>query len=325
MGHFKKVLSLFLRVAVSCLLLVFLFKFNHISLPDVFAVIRQADKKLLFVAFLFSSVAYVLGLYRWQMLLAASQVRIPLRRVLVSFCGGQFFNLFLPSTIGGDVSRTIDLSVHTRKPKEIVATVFLDRLSGFVGLVLIALIFLAIGWNQVRQYQSVVVSVISIALVLFAVLLVVFNATLYRGINSFLQGRGAAGRIREILKNLHTEIHLFRHKKSVLVRNVLMSVLIQAVFPLTSYLICRALGVDLPVLYFFVFIPVVGAISLLPFSIGGLGIRENATVLLFANLGMPQNIALGMSLIGFFFLVIYSSIGGLVYVLGVRYRRVQSH
>lgn len=322
MGYFKKALSLFLRIAVSVLLLVFLFKFNHISLPDVLSVIRQADRKLLLVSFLFSSIVYILGLYRWQMLLAAAQLKIPLRRVLVSFCGGQFFSLFLPSTIGGDVSRTIDLSMHTRRPKEVVATVFLDRLSGFVGLVLIALAALVIGWSSVRQYESVVLSVLIISFVLFAILFVVFNAALYHRINSFLHAKGAAGRVREVLKNLHTEIHLFRHKKTVLARNVLLSVLIQGIFPLSSFLIARAMGIDLPPIYFFIFIPVVGAISLLPFSIAGLGIRENATVLLFANLGMPHDTALGMSLIGFFFLVVYSGIAGLIYVFGVHYRRL---
>jgi hypothetical protein len=324
MGNLKKILTLLARVAVSGILLFFLFKCNHISLSGVLSVIKDADRGLLVTAFLLSSLVYILGLYRWQMLLAAADVKIPLRRVMVSFCGGQFFSLFLPSTIGGDVSRTIDLSVHTRKPREIVATVFLDRLSGFVGLVLVALIFLLVGWDRIKEYESVVASVLGIAALLCLILVVVFHAGLYRRINSLLHARGAAGRIREILKNLHTEIHLFRHKKSVLFRNVLMSVVIQAVFPLVSYLIARSLGMDLQVFYFFIFIPVVGAISLLPFSIAGIGIRENATVLLFANLGMPKDTALGMSLIGFFYLILYSGVAGLIYVFGVRYRRVQS-
>jgi hypothetical protein len=103
------------------------------------------------------------------------------------------------------------------------------------------------------------------------------------------------------------------------------SILIQFILPATAFLIARALGSSLNFNYFILFIPVIGAVSMLPISIGGLGLRENLTVLLFAHAGMDQHMALSMSLLNFFFLALYSGIGGVIYVLGVRYRRIQRH
>jgi hypothetical protein len=61
----------------------------------------------------------------------------------------------------------------------------------------------------------------------------------------------------------------------------------------------------------------------LPISIGGLGVRENMTVLFFAKAGINQNSAVAMSLLNFLFILVYGAIGGLVYVLTIHHRRIQ--
>jgi hypothetical protein len=68
------------------------------------------------------------------------------------------------------------------------------------------------------------------------------------------------------------------------------------------------------------FLPIIGAITLLPISIGGLGVRENLSVLFLAKIGISQNPAAAISLINFFFILIYGAIGGLIYVLAVHHR-----
>jgi len=153
------------------------------------------------------------------MLLKAIKINLPLKRVIISFSGGIFFNLFLPSTIGGDLMRSIDLAAHTKRPSEVVATVLLDRLSGYIGLVFLALLSLLIGWDKIED-KSVLFSVGLISLVLIAILLVLFNKFLYSKINKLLHSPNA-GKIRELIKNLHQEIHLFRHNKRVIVNSLI--------------------------------------------------------------------------------------------------------
>src|SRR5512135_1130859 len=140
MDSMKKVFSIFLRISISVLLLIFLFR--QVDVKTLTGIIKSSDKPLLVIACLVFFFNYVLCFIRWKMLLTALDVILPLKRVLISFCGGIFFSLFLPSTIGGDFIRSIDLSVHTKKPSHIVATVILDRLSGFVGLLTVAMIAL---------------------------------------------------------------------------------------------------------------------------------------------------------------------------------------
>jgi uncharacterized protein (TIRG00374 family) len=256
------------------------------------------------------------------MLLKAMDFQLPLRRVIVSFSGGIYFSLLLPSTIGGDFTRSIDLGVHTKRPRSIVATVLLDRLSGYMGLATLVLFSFICGWGLIRDDKSVLISFAIILFILLAILAVLFNKFLFSKVNSFLESPGS-GKIKETLRNLHEELYLFRNHKKIILINFILSLLVQMVTPVTSYIIALSLGININPLYFFIFLPIIGAITLLPISIGGLGLRENMTVLFFAKAGVSQSSALAISLINFSFIVVYACIGGLIYVFGIRHRRLQ--
>jgi len=317
----KKITSITLRIGISIILLIFLFK--HVDEKSMFETVKHANKSFLFLAFIIFLLGYILCLFRWQMLLRAVKIHLPLKRVIISFSGGIFFSLFLPSTIGGDLMRSIDLSTHTKRPEEVIATVFLDRLSGYIGLVLLALISLLFGWRLVGD-KSVLFSVAIITALLIAILLILFNKFIFARISKLLHSPDA-GKIRELIKNLHEEIHFFRHHKKVIIYNLIISVIIQAVNPLVFFAISRSLGLKLEMVYFFVFLPIIGAIALLPISIGGLGLRDATTIFFFAKVGVGKDLAFSMSLINFGFILIGGILGGLIYVFTIRHRRIQHH
>ncbi|MFH1440552.1 MAG: lysylphosphatidylglycerol synthase transmembrane domain-containing protein [Candidatus Omnitrophota bacterium] len=321
MGTFKKIMAIFLRIAISIFILIFLFR--QVDRKTLFELIKNADKMLLFFAFIVYFGNYLLGLFRWEMLLKAVKIHLSMKRIIMSFSGGIFFSLFLPSTIGGDFIRTVDLAAHTKKPKEVVATVFLDRLSGYIGLVLLSLLAVIFGWRFVQD-RAVLLSVAVITLILCSVLLVLFNSFIYSKINKFLHTPNA-GKIKEIIRNLHQEIHYFRNHKKIIIYNIIISIFIQSISPIVFYLIGLALGVKINIMYYFIFLPIIGAITLLPVSIGGLGLRDATTIYFFSKACVSKDLAFAMSLLNFSFILVYGALGGLIYVFTVRHRRLQHH
>jgi uncharacterized protein (TIRG00374 family) len=319
MQVFKKIVSIFFRVGISVVLLLFLFK--SVDKKSLLDVIKNADKGLLFLAFLVASFSYLLCLFRWAMLLKAVDIILPLKRVIISFSGGIFFSLFLPSTIGGDLMRSIDLAAHTKRPREVIATVLLDRLSGYVGLAFFSLTAVIFGWKFVQD-KSTLFCLAAIVGILLVILVVLFNKFLYGKINSLLRSPNA-GRFRELITDLHEEIHVFKKQRKVIIYNIFVSVLVQALSPLVFFIVALSLGIKIKIIYFFVFIPIIGAITLLPISLGGLGLRDFSTVLFFAKAGVAKDMAFAMSLLNFFFILIYGILGGLIYVFTLRYRRLQ--
>lgn len=319
--NLKKIFTIFLRVGISIVLLAYLFK--QTDEKALFNIVRNSDKALLVTAFFVFSLNYILCLFRWKMLLEAAKINLSLKRVIISFAGGTFFNLFLPSTIGGDFVRSVDLAIHTKRPREIIATVLLDRLSGYIGLVVVALVATLLGFKLIAE-KGVFLSVGLITLILVLVLVVLFNKTVYSKINKFLHSARVGG-IKESIKNLHHEMHIFRHKQDIILSNLVLSLLVQIISPVSFYIIALSLDVKVNILYFFIFMPIITAITLLPISIGGLGIRDTSTILFFAQAGIGKNTAFAMSLISFSFILICGILGGLIYVLTVRHRRLQHH
>lgn len=322
MRIFKKIISNILRISVSIILLILLFKF--VDKKNLIEIIKNADKPLLLIAFLIYFFSYALCLFRWDMLLKAAHIRLPFKRVIISSAGGAFFSLFLPSTIGGDLVRSIDLAVHTKKTHEVVATVLLDRLSGYIGLVAVALLAVLCGWRFIQDNTGVLISVAVITVILAVVLLILFNRFVYSKINKLLHS-SQTGKIRDFIKGLHQEVHIFRNNTDMLVNNLFLSLAIQIISPLTFYIIALAIGIKINMVYFFIFIPIICAITLLPISLGGLGLRDATTVFFFAKAGVSKDLAFAMSLVSFFFMLILGIIGGIIYALTLRHRRIQCH
>jgi uncharacterized membrane protein YbhN (UPF0104 family) len=221
--------------------------------------------------------------------------------------------------VGGDFVRSIDLAAFAQKPRQVVATVFLDRLSGYSAVVCVALLALAVGYKTIHT-PSVILGISAITLLLAVILLMLFNRFVFAKTNSLLDYFGG-GRIAVAVKNLHREIHVFRHQKAVILKVSVLSLFIQVIGPLVGYIISLGLGIHINIIYFFIFLPVVGAITLLPISIGGLGLRDAAVIFFFAQAGVSRDLSFAMSLLGFFFTLAYSAIGGLIYIFGARQRQ----
>jgi hypothetical protein len=254
------------------------------------------------------------------MLLETTGINLPRKRLVSAFSGGLFFNMFLPSTIGGDFVRSADIAYHSKKTTTVVATVLLDRLSGFIGMIVLALLALVFGYRIIKDFR-IILAILFLAALLAFIMLFLFNdffSVFFRKLLSF----GSPGRIRRGIKNVLYEMHVFKKNKIVIVKNLLLSVAIQAIGPLTTYMIAVSFHLDLNIFYFFLFIPIITAVTLLPISIGGLGVRDYMTILLFTQMGISKHFAFAFSLLGFFFMLIYAGIGGLIYVLTLHNRRL---
>ena len=78
---------------------------------------------------------------------------------------------------------------------------------------------------------------------------------------------------------------------------IVLAVLFQGLRVVQVIVAAEALGVDLPVVYFFIIYPMVILIALMPISIGGLGVREAAFVVMFGWVGMTAEQAFATSIL----------------------------
>src|SRR5574342_537265 len=132
----NNILSLFGRLAFSAALLAFLF--SKIDTKQTFELLKTADMGVFWFAFGIFFVVHLIMLSRWLVIIRALELKVAAWNVIRYFFIGLFGNLFLPSSIGGDVIKILGLCQYSDQKPRVVASVLLDRLSGFVSIAVIS-------------------------------------------------------------------------------------------------------------------------------------------------------------------------------------------
>ncbi|MNI75130.1 hypothetical protein D3C73_1312570 [compost metagenome] len=81
------------------------------------------------------------------------------------------------------------------------------------------------------------------------------------------------------------------------------------------YLVFRAYGYDIPFIQHFALYPVIAILTMVPITVGGLGVREGFFVYFYGLLDVPANIAVGASLANYTLMaLIPATCGGFIYL-----------
>jgi len=311
--NFKNILFYLLKIGITAGLLVFLYTKTEIQFQDVILAIKKANPIYFSIAVILFAFNYFLGMFRWNILLKAAGVIVPFSRVVVSYLMGLAVNLFIPSTLGGDLARSVDLSAYSSNSKaKLLATVMLDRISGYIAVVTVALVSLFLGYKYVDK--PILISFTIIILILLAIILVLFNRRIAKLVQVVF---GRFGSVKSALVNFDESINLFLReaKKRALIFTLLVALVIQIISVLIGYFIAESLGFHIDIIYFFIILPIINAISMIPLTMLGLGSRDISSVYFFGRVGYPATYAETMSLIVFFLFVLTGVIGAVVYTL----------
>ncbi|MCK5738267.1 flippase-like domain-containing protein, partial [bacterium] len=149
-----------------------------------------------------------------------------------------------------------------------------------------------------------------------AALVVLFNARLagyvYRVVRKALPEK-----ITAKLRDIYLSFHGFRLEWKMLLQVMGVSLIIQTLRIMTHYAAARAIGIEtIPVMYFFLFIPLVALAVTLPISIGGFGVREQTAVYLFGlpGVGGFPSAVTSMEFMAYLIGIVSSLPGGLIFI-----------
>lgn len=303
----KELFSNILRYGLSIALLVYLY--FKIDIAKTAAVVKSADMEYIGYALLVSGLIYVVILVRWWILIRALSLEVRFGQMTRYFFIGLFGNLFLPSSIGGDVIKVWGLCRHTSAKPKVVASVILDRLSGFGGIVVVAIISFAAGYKVVNDL-SLLLSIAFMALASFGLSAVLFQEKIYSFCCTIFR---RFPKIQKTLMNIHYDIALLKNRLDAIYKAVAMSCVTQVLLSVVFFLTGKALHQDVALVYWMIFVPLICVASSLP-SIGGLGVREAGAAFLLAKVGVDPGIAVSISLINFLFMVVAGLVGGVIYL-----------
>ncbi len=236
-----------------------------------------------------------------------------LQQLLGIYTIGQFFTNFIPTSVGGDVMKVREMSLAGYPLSDATWSVFLERLTGILAVYGIAMVALLPGTGLPETFGLADWRhpLLGAGLVPLPVLVYLYargfppwlTSTVDRvmGWQTFLPDRltSLEGRVSSGTFTVVLGVSVVYHSTRVLfLGSLVMSVG-------RSVSLWGLLGA----------IPIITFISLLPVSLGSLGLREGAITFCLTALGLTPPEAFGVALLSRLIGVGVSLVGGIVYLL----------
>jgi glycosyltransferase 2 family protein len=291
--------SKYLRVAISLALCSFVaWRTSWSDVADRFAGLH-------FELWLAAVGLLLLGLvgsaWRWQVCAR----ELGFRRGLASLCVynlvGMYFNLVLPTAVGGDVVRVVYLNGGSGRKWAAFASICLERANSLlvlIGFACVGRLFCPLPlplWIDVSVWGSAATAILGLGVLWLVHRSPWLSAT----------RREQLGPIVELI-----------FARRLWTRMSVLSLGTQGVGLVLVWCLAVSIDLDVPFSYVCVFMPMLTLLMLLPVSVNGMGIREGGMVLFLAPLGIDAASALTLAFLLFSVGAAVSLLGGLLYVLG---------
>lgn len=300
------------KLLVAVLLICFLGR--SLDLATVYQQVARAKLTILLLATFIVIARHLLGAYRWRALLRAKGHEPPLLALYQYYLIGAFFNFFLPTAVGGDVARGYYLHRWGTDRNEAAGSIILERILGVTVLVLLSGASLCLASGLALDAR-----VVGLVIVMCLCWLIVL-ALLFGGRGALLE-RTWPGPVNPILSpvcSVIRDMRSYKASRSALAIGLVATIAFQAAGIFATYLLGVAIGCPIGLAYYFILLPIVWLIAMIPISINGLGLREGAFVVLFVSIGMTQETAIAISVLFLAQAMLQGLIGGVLFLINRR-------
>ncbi len=285
------------------------------GLTEVRASLLRLSAEGVALALLLPTVAVAASVRRWQLLLAHENLELSFGELLGSFLRGRFVGAFTPSTSGLDLYRLVDIGQVAGDRAASGRAILLEKLLGLVALALVTLALLPAGLAQFFGAGGLLLA-FGLGGGSLAALALLGRPTLLRALVARLPRR-LRRRAHGVLDVLGTRPLLPARLACVLGLGVASHGAAAGVFLATGL----ALGLAVEPLSLLVVGNAIVLATLLPISVGGVGVREGTAVALLTTVGVNPTDAALMALLGYLAMQPPALLGGL---LMLRQRRLRA-
>jgi glycosyltransferase 2 family protein len=312
----------FLQVAVTVGLLWWLFH-DPERRAIMGAALKTADWRWIVLAVAAAGICEFFGILRWQLFLRMLHIEVPLHETFRLFFIGSFFNQFLPGTTGGDVVRVILLMRdHPENKVEGFLSVAMDRLLGVLVLVIMGLLFawMRDDWFARSFAVGHLMKWFAFTLFVMGAALVASFVLTSRHLITLLPRRFPMR--RQIIKLSKLWQLCLENRHEALLGAIYTVPMLLAYFSAFCFA-AKAFTNQVSLWDMTSIMPLVTAISSLPISLNGIGVREALFEELLAELcGVPSGIGLLISIAGMTVYLLWGLVGGIFYLerIAKRYR-----
>ena len=313
----KAFLVFLFKLALTALCLWWAFsqvEFDH----SVFTAPGAVDYRWLAAGVALAGLSVFLQATRWWFFLRGQSLQVGLGRAVELTMIDSLFSLASVSGLGGDAARIILLMRDHPGRKLVIATaVMADHLAGMVSIALLFFIISATRFDALASQSVLGRGVIHFAwvylgggLAMVALIFIFASPPVHRRIHN--NDRFARW---PILKRLPLLCDVYRRNWKHALAGLAVSFLMLGAYFSSYYCGMRAVGGTADYGAVMSAMPVIDAVSGLPISIAGVGVREKLFEVLMKDLaGVPAETAVAASLVGFACNALWALLGALFFL-----------
>ncbi len=295
----KKLITISLKVLVSAgFLFLVIYKTNW---SEVYIDLQKINAWWLILYTIILLLGILISSYKWKILTAFKNIHSSHWNFFKLYLIGTFINNFMPSFIAGDAFKAYQIGNPKNKYAEATSAVLMDRITGFIGATILAILFSAINFKTVASNK--ILLIINILLILSF------------GIDIFIAWIKKISWLKNIILKLLPakvisfirELYSFNNKGGVITKSIWLSVLFSLVgVALLNYILFIALGVKVGMLNYLSVIFLISVISALPISINNIGLKEWSYITLFGLFGVNTSAVVTVAIISRFMQMLVS-------------------
>jgi hypothetical protein len=287
----------FLRLAVTGGIVTYIL--TNVDRGDLLRTLSGVRPGLVAVALAIYLIGNVLAGWKWSMLGRAVGLEPTVAPYVRFYFIGMFFNLFGPSTLGGDLVRALYLG-HGRRRTVAFNSVVFDRASGLALLMALGVAAI-LAFPRYELPRPLVVAVVAGGL-------------------GLLVGWWTCPRLVRLLpahnplrRHVEHDLAPFWHDRAMLLRIAAVSIVFHLTQVVVQWILARAAGASVPFGYCLLYHPLVSVMTALPVSIGGFGVREGGYLYFLGLVGVDDSVAVTVGLLWFSLTLFGGLLGGLVF------------
>ncbi len=265
-----------LKLAGLLLLLAWMVHGGKLNLHQVLGSLSHWPAMLAMLTFLL--IQPFITAWRWNFLLRANEIHLHYRHAFGLTMIGLLFNVAIPGPIGGDLVKGyyITRGIEGRKSSA-ATTILMDRLVGILGLLLLAVLMVAVNFRELAQNTATR----SIGVIVIAGLII--------GISLLCTGVLAGSHLSEwnllpgVLRKGFRSLSEYRKNATIIPIAIAVSILSNLLPCMAYYVALRSVGGagSVPAAYFFLLVPLGFVAIAVPISPAGIGVGQAAFFALF--------------------------------------------
>jgi hypothetical protein len=289
----KKYLKIIIKIAVS-LFFVYLVIIKT-NWPEVLFYLKKIQWWQIVIYLVVLVLGMAISAQKWRILAEFKDIKLSFRRFFNLYMAGTFINNFMPSFVAGDAYKAYEIARDGKKYMEATSSVIMDRITGLIGAMILALVFSALNYKILLQ-NDLLMFIDAMIVLSLCTDIIIAKAKTVPALRNFVMGI-LPGKAVDFLR----QVYNYSNSTAIIKKSVLWGMFFSIVgVALLNYILFWGLGIEVRFLDYMSVIFLISIVSALPITVNNIGLKEWAYITFFGIFGISSGAVVAIAVISRF-------------------------